>query len=192
MVGYAVLWHRPAIIRRADKSFEERFRRGAFAASIAAGDVRLCLDHNWRDVVARQSDGSLRLIEDDVGLMVDAVALDTLSGDDALAAVRCRSRAGLSVGFDLGAGAEWSEGGGIDVREIVRCRLREVSICRHPAYRSSEIHAGAMRIERFFADSVRANRFARLATAEANCNPRGCAGTTAPTASPTKVHHATA
>jgi HK97 family phage prohead protease len=154
LVGYAVRWGQPALIRQAGRTFEERFARGAFARSLAAGDVRLCVEHDYRAVVACQSDGSLHLVEDHVGLLVDATALHTADGDDALAAVRCRSRAGLSVGFDHGAAARWSDEDGVAVREVTDCRLREISICRNPAYRTADVHAGKLRIQRFLSEAA--------------------------------------
>ena len=143
LVGYALRWGEPAFIG-GRRPYTERFVRGAFAKSIAAGRVTLCLDHDRAAVVARQADGSLTLVEDAVGLRVDAWALNTPAGDDALDSARCRYRAGLSVGFD-DAVADWMDG----VRIVRDCRLVEISVCRDPAYRSSELFAGKMKIEAF-------------------------------------------
>lgn len=54
------------------------------------------------------------------------------------------------------------------MRTVVDCDLMEVSVCREPAYRSSEVVAGSMRIDRFLKtiDST-AERERRLAEAEA-------------------------
>ena len=143
LVGYALRWGQPAFIG-GSRPFEERFRRGAFARSIMGGKVTMCLDHDRAAVVARQSDGTLTLIEDEVGLRVDAWALGTPAGDDALDSARCRYRAGLSVGFNDPV-ADWTDG----VRIVRDCRLVEISVVRDPAYRSSELFAGRMRISAF-------------------------------------------
>lgn len=150
MVGYALRWGTPAYVTVAGRDVTETFRRGAFLKSIAGGLVRLCLDHEWEAVVARQVDGTLRLVEDSVGLRVDAVANHSVAGDDAIDAVRCRFCAGLSVSFEAPV-VEWRDVAGERVREIISCSLREISVCRHPAYPSSEIVAGRMRIDRFLA-----------------------------------------
>jgi HK97 family phage prohead protease len=170
MCGWALKWGEPAFIRDDDDGrFQERFRRGAFAESIAEGRVLLCLDHDISQIVARQANGSLTLVEDAVGLRVEALALDCMAGDDAISAVRCRDRAGLSVAFKSPT-SEWAGVDGVRRREVVRCELREISVVRNPAYRSSTIVAGAMRIGKFMAEVEALDhtaRLARLAAAEA-------------------------
>jgi HK97 family phage prohead protease len=148
MLGYALKWQHPAFIRTHGQTFEERFARGAFAKSVAAGQVRLCLDHDRDAIVASQDSGSLLLVEDDVGLFVDAWANDSIAGDDAMSAVRSGFKVGLSVGFERPV-SKWQDSDSGRVRVIVDCSLVEVSVVRNPAYRSSELHAGRMRIEAF-------------------------------------------
>lgn len=99
VVGYALRWGDAALINQRTEPFTERFRRGAFAKSIARKRVKMCLDHDRTAILASQADGTLTLVEDDAGLRVDALIADTISGDDAIEAVRQRSRAGLSVSF---------------------------------------------------------------------------------------------
>jgi HK97 family phage prohead protease len=148
MVGYALHWGEPAFIGTGHQAFEERFIKGAFAASIAAGGVLLCSDHDRTAIVARQDNGTLTLVEDAVGLRVDAWAMGTPAGDDAIHDARCRYRAGLSVAFDR-ALVEWQETAVGRLRLIKQCRLVELSVIKDPAYRSSELFAGRMRIDAF-------------------------------------------
>jgi HK97 family phage prohead protease len=148
MVGYALHWGQPAFIGTGQQAFEERFIRGAFAASIAAGEVIMCLDHDRTAIVARQDNGTLTLVEDAVGLRVDAWAMGTPAGDDALHDARCRYRAGLSVAFDRTT-VEWQETAAGRLRLVKDCHLVELSVIRDPAYRSSELFAGRMRIDAF-------------------------------------------
>ncbi|UVK44837.1 HK97 family phage prohead protease [Mesorhizobium sp. AR07] len=161
LVGYALRWGAIGQVRKGGENLEEVVKRGSFAASIAAGGVRLCIDHDYGAMVASQADGTLTLVEDHVGLLVDAVAHNTEHGDLAMSATRSRSKAGLSVGFVRAIDNVFYRGD-VKTREIIDCHLREVSVCRNPCYRSSEIHAGRLRIERFLADSQAANRRARL------------------------------
>lgn len=165
MVGYALKWGQPAWVTVDGKMVEERFARGAFLSSIAEGKVRLCLEHEWDDIVARQDDGSLHLVEDAVGLRIDATANNSDAGDVAMDAVRTRYRAGLSVSFNRPS-VEWQDGEDGKVRMITSARLAEISVCRSPAYQSSEIHAGKMRIERFIS-TLPDPRLERLEAAEA-------------------------
>ena len=148
MVGYALKWNEPAFIRSGGQTFRETFAKGAFAKALAAGNVLLCLDHDIAAVVASQADGTLTLVEDDVGLRVDAWANQSIAGDDAIAAVRCAFKAGLSVGFERPV-SRWQDGDSGRFRVVTACHLVEVSVVRNPAYRSSEIVAGRMRIEAF-------------------------------------------
>lgn len=164
MLGYALKWGQPAWVTVDGKMVEERFARGAFLPSIQESKVRLCLEHQWDDVVARQDDGSLHLVEDAVGLRIDAIANNTEAGDEAISAVRCRSKAGLSVGFHRPI-CEWLDTEDGKVRVVTDCSLIEVSVCRSPAYRSSEIVAGKMRIDNFLAAID--PRLERLEAAEA-------------------------
>jgi HK97 family phage prohead protease len=166
MVGYALRWGHPAYIFEGGQSYEERFARGAFLRSIAAGKVRLCLEHEWTDVIATQADGSLTLVEDAIGLRLDALANHSAAGDDALTAVRTRWNAGLSVSF-ADPTVAWQDTEAGRQRIIADCNLHEVSVCRTPCYRSSEIAAGKLRIGRFLA-GLPDDRLARLECAEAS------------------------
>jgi HK97 family phage prohead protease len=167
MVGYALRWDHPAFVSKHGQPFEERFVRGAFTRSIAAGNVLMCSDHDRAAIVSRQDNGTLTLFEDHVGLRVDAWAMPTVAGDDAIHDARCRSRAGLSVCFES-ADEEWRDTDGGRLRVVKDCRLVEVSVVRNPAYRSSELFAGKLRIERFLASiDPSVDRAARLAAAEA-------------------------
>jgi HK97 family phage prohead protease len=148
MLGYALRWQQPAFIAEGGRQHTERFARGAFLTSISKSQVRLVLEHDWHAIVATQSDGSLVLVEDSVGLRVDAWANDTEAADSALEAVRTRWNAGLSVSFS-DAIATWRHTEMGRQRIVTSCTLLEISVCRNPAYRSSEVVAGAMRIDAF-------------------------------------------
>lgn len=148
MVGYALKWGQPAFIGTGRQAFEERFERGAFAASISAGAIIMCSDHDRSAIVARQDNSTLTLVEDAFGLRVDAWAMNTAAGDDAIHDARCRYRAGLSVAFDR-AKVEWHETAAGRLRLVKECRLVELSVIKDPAYLSSELFAGKLRIDAF-------------------------------------------
>lgn len=147
VVGYALRWRQEAPIRERGQRFIECVRRGAFGSSIAAGQVTLVIDHDRDLIVARQSNGTLHLIDDDNGLFVDAMIENTADGDDAIASVRCGYRRGLSVSF-LGAVDHWRDG----MRTVMRAELDHIGICRVPAYRSGQIVAGKSKIDRFLTE----------------------------------------
>jgi hypothetical protein len=168
MVGYALKWGEPAFVR----GFTEYFERGAFAKSIAGGSVLMCLDHDRHAVVARQDNGTLTLIEDSVGLRVDAMAMYSEAGQDALDSARCRYRAGLSVAFERPV-IEWRDIENGRLRIVTDCDLVEISVVRDPAYRSSELFAGRMRIDAFEAGLPDDHMPAARARLEAEAVRRG-------------------
>ena len=57
-------------------------------------------------------------------------------------------RGGLSVGFERPR-SQWRDTEAGRLRLITECDLVEISVVRDPAYRSSELFAGKMRIEAF-------------------------------------------
>lgn len=81
-------------------------------------------------------------------MRVDAWANHTDAGDEAIHDARCRARAGLSVGFERPT-SNWRDTEAGRLRLITDCHLVEISVVRYPAYRSSELFAGKLRIDAF-------------------------------------------
>lgn len=81
-------------------------------------------------------------------MRIDAWVNNSLAGDIAMHDARCRFRAGLSVGFTA-LRDEWRLLETGKLRVVTDADLTEVSIIRNPAYQSSELHAGLMRITAF-------------------------------------------
>src|SRR5690606_7898314 len=137
LVGYAVKWGE----RSRPLPFIERFLPGAFAKYLAAGrDVLALVDHDRSKVLGRRSNGTLELVEDEVGLRVTIRPnLETSYGRDIVAAVRRGDVAGMSVGF-IARRERWvpdDEAG--QVREVVEAELREVSVASMPAYTGTTV-----------------------------------------------------
>lgn len=127
LVGYAIRWGEAS----QPLPFIERFVKGAFTKSLASGaDILALVDHDRSKVLGRRSNGTLELVEDEVGLrVVIRPNLDTTWGRDTLAAVRRGDLRQMSVGF-VALRDEWSG----NERRVLEAELKEVSVVSMPAY----------------------------------------------------------
>ena len=79
-VGYAAVFNSPS----EPLPFIERIAPGAFAKSLRnrKRDIRLYVNHDSNMVLASRNSGTLRLMEDEIGLRVEADLPDTTSRRD--------------------------------------------------------------------------------------------------------------
>lgn len=128
--------------------FYEVVAPGAFAGSLAAGDdVRALWNHDPNWILARSTNGSLRLKEDETGLLSEIDPLDTPINRGFVAAIERGDVTQMSFAF-VATEAQWD----IDeneqwVRTILRAKLYDVSPVTYPAYPDTSIglrSAGAM------------------------------------------------
>ena len=137
--GYAATFGNPAAIG----SFSETIRAGAFRASLLkpGADVLALLDHDASKLLARTSNGSLRLSEDSRGLAFSLDLPDTSTGRDVLAMAEARLLGGMSFGFRATDEA-WPTR---DARELRAVDLIEISVVQaFPAYDQTSVSARAM------------------------------------------------
>jgi HK97 family phage prohead protease len=129
IVGYAAVFDEVA--------HGEVIRRGAFTKTLSEGrDIKAYWSHDMHgsQVLARRSNGTLELGEDDKGLWVRMRPnLETTWGKDAMAAVARGDVDQMSFGFSpIIASQEMIDG---DVVEVLReVRLYEVSLVAEPWY----------------------------------------------------------
>lgn len=117
--------------------FTEEIRPGSFRRSLESStDIRALLDHDSRLVLGRRSAGTLKLSEDDRGLMIDITMPDTSYARDVAELLKRGDVSQMSFGFSVPPGSDiWGEGeGGIRHRTLTECNLAEVSIVTFPAY----------------------------------------------------------
>lgn len=139
IVGRAVPWDEVADI---GGRFREVFRRGAFEAQLAGGQLhRVHLFGAHKD----RLDGRLplartaSLTDEPSGLFGEWPVPKTSAGDDALALVRDGVVSGLSVGFrSLNRGSRKTGDG---IVERVAAHLDHVTLCTEPAYASAGVLA---------------------------------------------------
>lgn len=144
--GYAAVFDKPTNIAG---MFVEVIRHGAFRHAIASGqDVALLYNHNPDTVMARTTNGTLKLREDDTGLWFEA-DLDPRDSD-AQRVVAKVERGNVSQGsFAFEATSErWNyDERDIPLREILETNLHDVSPVTYPAYADTSVHARGRVVE---------------------------------------------
>lgn len=146
VTGYAAVW---GAMSEDLGGFRERIQRGAFKDALSAGqDIRFVIGHDMDTVMARTSNGSLELTEDDTGLRVWArIALDDPDAQRLDAKLRSGALSQMSFAFTMpadGSGETWDYSAGVPLRTIERVgMLYEVSAVGAPAYPATALAARA-------------------------------------------------
>ena len=136
--GYAARFNS----RSEDMGFREFIEPGAFTKTLKSrNDVKALLNHNSDIVLGSTRAGTLRLAEDDRGL-VDEIALpETTAGKDTAISVGRGDISGQSFGFSV-VRDEWNHD--FTERRLLEVRLHEVSIVAFPAYRATSVNVRAL------------------------------------------------
>jgi len=108
--------------------FIERIAPGAFKRSLKSkNNIRMYLNHDSSMLLATTRAKTLRLMEDDRGLKVEADLPDTTIGRDLSTLIQRGDVDSMSFGFSVPPkGDSWSDDG--SVRELKEVRLYEVSV----------------------------------------------------------------
>lgn len=140
--GYAALFGSEAVIGGA---FREVIAPGAFARSLREYDQVALWNHDTALPLARKSEGTLALMEDDRGLAFSMKLGETSWQKDAQIAIRQRDVKNMSFGFDV-LRDEWSkpDENGLQLRTIKEVRLYEISPVTFPAYADTTVEARAI------------------------------------------------
>lgn len=123
--------------------FKEIVRKGAFNESIGKDDIRALFNHDPNYVLGRNRAGTLELVEDDIGLRVKITPPDTSWAKDILTSIRRGDITQMSIGFIV-VDDKWSTKDGMDVREIRKVQLFDVSPVTFPAYTATDVGVRAM------------------------------------------------
>lgn len=138
LVGYAAKFNVKADLG----SFTETIQPGAFRVSLATpgADVLALVDHDPARLLARTKSGTLRLVEDGVGLAFALDVPDTQLGRDTLALAQRGDLGGCSFGFRV-VQEGWATR---DQRTLIEVSLVEISIVQAwPAYDQTTVSARA-------------------------------------------------
>lgn len=133
VVGYAVVWGAISTLR-AD-GFRHVFERGSI---VWAPVVNALWHHSLLAPLASTGNGSLRVVEDDIGARVSIDLDETTDGQNALIRVRNRLVVGMSVGI-FRAPNDWAPTEDPTVRRITRAIANEVTLTVDPAMAATRI-----------------------------------------------------
>lgn len=124
------------------KKFKEKIQKGAFARALANGnDVHFLAEHDDNKILASTRNNSLKLVEDEVGLLMTAEISDTSYGRDYHTLIKDGILRNMSFGFSVDKDKWKRMNDGTYTREITDLTLYEVSVVTNPAYPQSTISA---------------------------------------------------
>ena len=132
--GYAAVFNSPS----QPLPFIETIEPGAFRASLESkNDIKLLWNHDTSIVLGSTRAGTLRLIEDTRGLLVEANLPETQAGKDAAISIQRGDVTAFSFGFRIPAGGdEWASA---SERILKRVNVHEVSVgVAFPAYTATD------------------------------------------------------
>lgn len=133
--GYAALFNADS---EPMGGFTERIAPGAFTRSLKSHgwDIKLLANHDPGRVLGSTRAKTLRLVEDERGLRVEATLPDNTDGRDIAESIRRGDIDAMSFGFTTQPqGDTWSADG--KIRTLTDVKLYEVSIVAWPAYPST-------------------------------------------------------
>lgn len=133
--------------------FREKIARGAFAKSLNDDDVRALWNHDPNYVLGRNRSGSLKLEEDDKGLMIEITPPDTQWARDLVVSIERGDVNQMSFGFET-IQDDWDQGDPKDViRTLREVKLYDVSPVTFPAYPQTTV--GVRTLQEVFEENVK-------------------------------------
>ena len=142
--GYAIVFDQPATHGK----FTETIKRGALD-NTDMKNVPLRYNHNDNVMVmARTKNGSLRLIVDNKGLLIQADLIDTQSNRDLYKGIQEGLIDQMSFAFTVADGGDiWSFGENTTTREVTNInKLYDVSVVDAPFYESTSVYARSLEL----------------------------------------------
>lgn len=118
--------------------YKEKVMPGAFAETIEKDDIRALFNHDPNYVLGRNKSGTLELREDDQGLFVSITPPDTQWARDLMVSIERGDITQMSFGFEV-ISDRWGLEEGMDVRELHKVKLYDVSPVTFPAYPQTDV-----------------------------------------------------
>ena len=139
LTGYALVWGaRSHPIYEMFFPFIERFNKDVVIERIEGQDVRSFSGHNNSLILARESNGSLKVEKDDYGLRIDITPVDTSYSRDLITAMEAGLVDGMSIRGKF-LEDEWDDSGELPLRTVNRIALFTTDIVTVPAYGDTSI-----------------------------------------------------
>lgn len=144
LVGYAAVFNS----RSHDLGgFQEIIAPGAFTRTLKENpDVLALVEHDTNRILARTTNGTLRIAPDSHGLRVEIDPADTSYARDLLTLVKRGDVAGMSFRFRPYAGGASMDlhSSPLPLRTLRSIELKEVSVVVDPAYPATEVSVRAL------------------------------------------------
>lgn len=118
--------------------FKEKVMPGAFRDSIVKDDIRALFNHDSNHVLGRNKAGTLELEETEKGLHVRIMPPDTQWARDLQISISRSDISQMSFGFIV-QNDRWGTEDGIDIRELHKVKLIDVSPVTFPAYPQTDV-----------------------------------------------------
>jgi uncharacterized protein len=139
--GYVTKWN---ILSHDRGGYRDLFRENAFAnLSEDGSDVHAYRDHDTTVYLGRTTNGTLRLVPDEIGLKFSLDLPDTQDGRDTAALVRRGDFGGMSFGY-LANEYQWRKQDNGPVREHLSGQLVEISVVFSPAFPKTSVELNAL------------------------------------------------
>lgn len=142
--------------------YREMVIPGAFKRTLQSADVRSFLNHDPNLVLGRNKAGTMRLEEDDQGLMIEVDPPDTQYARDLCVSIERGDISQMSFMFYTVA-QRWREDGTVIVRDLIDVDLLEAGPCSIPAYPTTDVG-----VRSAISDIIAGGKPARDVTAQLN------------------------
>lgn len=129
------------------KKFKETIQKGAFTRALKKGnDIHFLAEHDENKILASTRNNSLKLVEDEKGLLMTAEISDTSYGRDYHTLIKDGILRNMSFGFSVDKDKWRKLNDGTYTRDISDLTLYEVSVVTNPAYPQSTISARGLNV----------------------------------------------
>lgn len=141
ITGYAAVFNQwSELLRDWWFEFKEMIMPGAFEQTIQEDDIRALWNHNPDCVLGRNRANTLALKEDDHGLWIEIIPSGARWVQDLIESIRRGDVSQMSFGFQV-MSDRWGTEDEMDVRELHKVRLFDVSPVTFPAYPQTSVQA---------------------------------------------------
>lgn len=129
------------------KKFKETIQKGAFTRALKKGnDIHFLAEHDENKILASTRNNSLKLVEDEKGLLMTAEISDTSYGRDYHTLIKDGILRNMSFGFSVDKDKWRKLNDGTYTRDISDLTLYEVSVVTNSAYPQSTISARGLNV----------------------------------------------
>ncbi len=137
--GYAVKWNtRSSALIYGE--FYEQVAKGAFSKSIAESNIVALWNHDTNLVLGATRSGTMKLLEDDIGLAFEITLPNNTWGNDAYESISRGDVSGVSFGFWCRKDSvEYLRDEDVYIRTLLDVNIFEISPTAFPAYDTSEV-----------------------------------------------------